>query len=128
MLRGTTEGSMTRIAYFCFGWLMLALALIGAVLPVMPMTVFLILAAWGFARSSPRLEQRLLNHPRFGPTLRNWRDRGAISPSTKAVACAGMAFGFSVFWLSAHPAPWAVIAVAAFMLASALYVISRPAA
>jgi uncharacterized protein len=39
-----------------------------------------------------------------------------------------MAFGFSVFWLSAHPAPWAVIAVAAFMLASALYVISRPAA
>jgi uncharacterized membrane protein YbaN (DUF454 family) len=117
---------MTRIPYFCFGWLMLVLAAIGAVLPLMPTTIFLILAAWGFARSSPRLEQWLLDHPRFGPTLRNWRDYGAISTPTKAMACAGMAFGFSVFWLSAHPAPWVVVGVAAFMLASALYVISRP--
>ena len=117
---------MTRIAYFCFAWLMLLLAVIGAVLPLMPTTIFLILAAWGFARSSPRLEQWLLDHPRFGPTLRKWRDYGAISTPTKAVACAGMAFGFSVFWLSAHPAPWVVVGVAALMLASALYGVSRP--
>ncbi len=117
---------MTRIPYLCFAWLMLLLALIGAVLPLMPTTIFLILAAWGFARSSPRLEQRLLDHPRFGPVLRNWREYGAISTPTKAVACAGMAFGFSVFLLSAHPAPWVVVGVAAFMLASALYVVSRP--
>lgn len=119
---------MTRIPYLCFGFLMLLLGAIGAVLPLMPTTIFLILAAWAFARSSPRLEQRLLDHPQFGPTLRNWQQYGAISTHTKAVACAGMAFGFSVFWLSAHPAPWVVVGVAAGMLASALYVISRPAA
>ncbi len=119
---------MTRIPFLCFGFLMLLLGAIGAVLPLMPTTIFLILAAWAFARSSPRLERRLLTHPHFGPTLRNWQQYGAISTQTKAVACAGMAIGFSIFWLSAHPASWVVIGVAACMLASALYVISRPAA
>ena len=117
---------MARIPYFCLGWLMLLLGAIGAVLPVMPTTVFLIIAAWAFARSSPRLEKYLLEHPRFGATLRRWRENGAISTYAKMMACAGMIFGFSMFWLSAHPTPWVAGAVAAFMLASALYVVSRP--
>ena len=117
---------MMRIPYFCLGCLMLLLGAIGAVLPVMPTTVFLIVAAWAFARSSPRLEKYLLEHPRFGGTLRRWRENGAISTYAKIMACAGMTFGFSMFWLSAHPTPWVAGGVAAFMLASALYVVSRP--
>ena len=117
---------MLRIPYFCLGWLMLLLGAIGAVLPVMPTTVFLIIAAWAFARSSPRLEKYLIEHPRFGATLRRWRENGAISTHTKLMACAGMIFGFSMFWLSAHPTPLVAGAVAALMLASALYVVSRP--
>jgi uncharacterized membrane protein YbaN (DUF454 family) len=73
------------------------------VTPLLPTTIFLIAAAWCFARSSPRLEAWLLNHPQFGKTLRDWRSDGAISRPAKMMVCAGMTFGFVVFWFSAHP-------------------------
>jgi uncharacterized protein len=119
---------MVRIPYFCLGWLMVILGIIGAVLPLMPTTIFLILAAWFFARSSPRLERWLLDHPHFGPPLVNWRQRGAIPAPAKIMACAGMATSFAVLCLGAHPSPWVVVGAAAFLSASALYVISRPTA
>lgn len=117
---------MARSLYFCFGCLMLALGLIGAVVPLMPTTIFLILAAWFFARSSPRLEAWLLSHPRFGPTLVAWRETGAVSRHAKAAACIGMTVGFAMFWIGAHPRFWIAVLVAASMLASAFYVVTRP--
>ena len=86
-----------RIIYFCLGWVMVALGVIGLVLPLMPGAVFLIVAAWCFARSSPRFEAWLLEHPTLGKPLRDWRAAGAIPRPAKIMACAGMAFGFAVF-------------------------------
>ncbi|GHE63505.1 hypothetical protein GCM10019059_23950 [Camelimonas fluminis] len=103
-----------------------ALGLVGAALPVLPTTPFLILAAACFARSSPRLEAWLLNHRHFGPPLRDWRRHGAISPRAKRLACGGMAAGYGFFWFMARPGWPLAIAVAALMLASASYVLSRP--
>lgn len=116
-----------RIPYFCLGWLMAALGFIGALLPLMPTTIFLILAAWFFARSSPRVEAWLLSHPRFGAPLVAWRQSGAVPRSAKMMACAGMLTGFALFWIAVHPEPWLAAGVAAFLLISALYVLSRPA-
>ena len=117
-----------RIVYFSLGWVMVALGVIGLVMPLMPGVVFLIIAAWCFARSSPRLEGWLLDHPTLGKPLRDWRASGAIPPSGKAMACAGMAFGFAVFWYSVNPSLPVAAAVAAVFLACAAYVVSRPAA
>jgi uncharacterized membrane protein YbaN (DUF454 family) len=117
-----------RATYFCLGWLMVMLGFIGALVPLMPTTIFLILAAWFFARSSPRLEAWLLGHPRFGASLRAWRDSGSIPASAKAMACTGMAVGFVAFWLGTHPGFWLAVAAMAFLLASAAYVLSRPTA
>jgi uncharacterized membrane protein YbaN (DUF454 family) len=115
-----------RIVYFCMGCVMVALGVIGMVMPLMPGAVFLIIAAWCFARSSPRLEAWLLNHPTFGKTLRDWRSDGAIPRPAKMMACAGMTFGFVVFWFSADPSLWLAAGVALLMLACAAYVVSRP--
>jgi uncharacterized membrane protein YbaN (DUF454 family) len=116
-----------RIIYICLGWVMVALGVIGLVMPLMPGVVFLIVAAWCFARSSPRLEAWLLEHPTFGTPLRDWRAAGAIPRPAKAMACAGMAIGFAVFWYSANPSLPLAAGVAAGFLACAAYVVSRPA-
>ena len=117
---------MMRVVYFCMGCVMVALGAIGAVTPLLPTTIFLIAAAWCFARSSPRLEAWLLNHPQFGKTLRDWRSDGAISRPAKMMAYAGMTFGFVVFWFSSDPSLLLAAGVAALLLASAAYVVSRP--
>jgi uncharacterized membrane protein YbaN (DUF454 family) len=116
-----------RIIYFSLGWVMVALGVIGLILPMMPGTVFLIIAAWCFARSSPRFEAWLLNHPTLGKPLRDWRASGAIPRSAKAFACAGMTMGFLVFCYSVEPSLPLAACVAAGFLACAAYVVSRPA-
>ena len=115
-----------RIVYFSLGWVMVALGVIGLIMPLMPGAVFLIVAAWCFARSSPRFEAWLLEHPTFGKPLREWRASGAIPRSGKIMACLGMAFGFATFYYAAAPSVLLALAVAAGFLACAAYVVSRP--
>ena len=115
-----------RIIYFCLGWVFVALGVIGAVTPLLPTTIFLIAAAACFARSSPRLEAWLLDHPTFGKPLRDWRASGAIPRPAKAMACAGMTIGFFVFWYSVDPSMPLAVGVAVLLLACAAYVVSRP--
>jgi uncharacterized membrane protein YbaN (DUF454 family) len=116
-----------RIIYFSLGWVMVALGVIGLVMPLMPGAVFLIVAAACFARSSPRFEAWLLDHPKLGKPLRDWRAAGAIPRSAKAMACVGMTIGFLVFWYSVDPSLPLAVAVAVMFLACAAYVVSRPA-
>ena len=115
-----------RTFYFVLGWVMVALGFIGVLLPVMPTTIFLIIAAWCFSRSSPRLEKWLLEHPVFGPTLVQWREHGAIPKRVKWIACGGMAFGYATFMYIARPSPLLGGVVAVFFIACAAYVLTRP--
>jgi len=115
-----------RLIWLMLGLLCVALGVIGAFLPVMPTTIFLILAASCFARSSPRLEAWLLDHPRFGPSLRAWRAEGAIPARGKVAACTGIAIGYGLFYWCARPTPALAVAVFAGMAACALYIVTRP--
>lgn len=115
-----------RLLYLAAGFLFLALGVIGALLPVMPTTIFLILAAAAFARSSPRLEKKLLDHPRFGPALVRWRERGAIAPGAKLMASAGMAVGYAGFLAGARPGLPGTVAVGVAMAACGIFVLTRP--
>ena len=65
------------------GWFFLALGAIGAVLPILPTTPFLIVALALFSKSSPRFHQMLLNNRWFGPTLRQWEETKTLSRKTK---------------------------------------------
>lgn len=59
------------------------LGFIGALLPGMPTTVFLILAAWSASKGWPQVDAWLLNHPKYGSTLRSWRENGTVPRKAK---------------------------------------------
>lgn len=117
---------MRRTTFKILGAGCVGLGLVGAFLPLLPSTIFFILAAACFARSSPALEARIIAHPLIGPPVVAWREHGAIPTKAKIFAVSGMAVGFGVFYMTAEPVLWIAIAVAFFMLACALYVLSRP--
>jgi uncharacterized membrane protein YbaN (DUF454 family) len=121
-----SRASAMRIIFAGLGCSMLTLGIIGAFLPVMPTTIFLILAAWCFGKSSPRLEAWMLNHPQFGPSLRRWREEGAVPRKAKLMAASGMAMGYALFWIGAKPHWPLATLVAALIASAAAYVISRP--
>lgn len=81
---------MIRAVYLTLGFFFVGLAGLGFILPVLPGTLFLLLAAWCFARSSERWHQRLLNSELFGPIIRNWEENRCISLRTKFVAIGSM--------------------------------------
>ncbi|MHA3049856.1 YbaN family protein [Acinetobacter sp. ANC 4639] len=74
------------------------LAMIGAILPGMPTTIFLILAAWAASKGWPQMDAWLLNHPKYGATLRNWREHGTVPRKAKYWAL-GMMFVSAIIML-----------------------------
>ena len=116
---------LTRPMYFVAGLVLVGVGVVGYILPVMPGTIFLILAAACFARSSRRLETWLVNHPKLGPSVNAWRKNGAIPRRIKFIAIGSMVISFAIL-VVAHVSPeWIALAGVA-MLASALFVATRP--
>jgi uncharacterized protein len=118
--------TVVRWGWFALGWVMVALGFIGALLPVMPTTIFLILAAGCFSHSSPRFERWLLEHKWFGPPIVRWRESKAIPRKAKIVAITSMAGGYAVMLYTAQPVWWVDLIVALALIACALYVATRP--
>lgn len=87
---------LRRWAYLGLGVVCLGLGFVGTVLPVMPTTIFLIIALWAFSRSSPRLHTWLYSHPRFGPALQDWSAHGVVPPRIKALAVSMIAVSFGI--------------------------------
>jgi uncharacterized membrane protein YbaN (DUF454 family) len=89
-----------RWTWLVCGAVCLATGFVGIVLPLLPTTPFVLLAAFCFSRGSERYEQWLLNHPRFGPMVRDWRANGAVPLRAKQFA-SGMMFLSSILscWL-----------------------------
>lgn len=106
------------------GLLAMALGIVGIALPLLPTVPFFLLAAFCFARSHPAWEQRLLDHPRYGPPLVRWRQRRAISRPAKIAALTAMAVTIAlsaalVGW------PWVIAPISACAL-SGLWIWTRP--
>jgi uncharacterized membrane protein YbaN (DUF454 family) len=115
----------TRRVLFGLGVLFTGVGAAGLVLPLLPGAPFLILAAACFTRSSPRFEAWLTSHPRFGPPVRRWRERGAIPLYAKWIAGVSMAASF--LFVARSDAPFAVTAaLLAVVIAVLTWMFSRP--
>jgi len=80
-----------RVLLAVLAGLCLVLAVVGAILPGVPSTVFVLMAAWAAARSSPRLHAWLYRSTLFGPGLRHWHDGRKVSRQSKRMAAISMA-------------------------------------
>lgn len=115
-----------RIVWLLLGHLFVAIGFIGAFLPVLPTTPFLILAAWAYARGSKRFEAWLLDHPTLGPPIRTWRAHGVISPRAKTMSVFMMAISFAVAMSFPTITWWGRIGSGLGILAGATFVLTRP--
>lgn len=115
---------MKKPVLLTVGLLAVAVGVVGIFLPLLPTVPFLLLAAWCFARANPAWEQRLLNHPIYGPQLRAWRARGVISRPAKLAATLSL-LGSAVLgaWLLDGPWRWVPAAVA---LVVGSWILTRP--
>jgi len=114
-----------RVFWLVVGILALALGGLGVVLPLLPTTPFVLVAAFAFANSSDTLHQWLLDHNIFGPLIANWQRYGAISGPTKVLSLLSMLAVLVISLVMAVPA--FVIAVQALVVgACSLLIISRP--
>lgn len=107
------------------GIIFVGLGFIGMALPVMPTTIFFILALACFTRSSPKFANWLLTHPKFGEPLRLWQDHQVIPSKGKWGAGLGMLLGFIILVFS-QPAIWVLMLVASIEMAVMAYIISKP--
>ncbi|PTR12331.1 MULTISPECIES: YbaN family protein [unclassified Novosphingobium] len=97
------------------GLFFVGLGTVGAFLPLLPTVPFLLLAVFCFARGNPAWEQRLLDHPKWGPPLREWRTRRAIPRRAKKAALATMALSVGITAFTAGW-PWVLIPAAVMVL------------
>ena len=105
-----------RPLYAAGGIVAVALAAVGAFLPIMPTVPFLLVAVFCFARSNPAWEQRIMAHPHWGPQVRDWRERRAISRRAKTMAIGAMSAGVVFTWLTlGHP--WYLLSIAILVVA-----------
>ncbi|SFN36450.1 hypothetical protein SAMN05216516_10672 [Izhakiella capsodis] len=91
---------MQRTILLIAGWLAMFLALMGVLLPLLPTTPFLLLAAWCFARSSPRFHYWLLNRSWFASYLRHWQTHRALPVGARRQAIGVTILSFAIsLWL-----------------------------
>ena len=116
---------VARPLWCLLGAVALLLGAIGVVLPLLHTTPIIILAAFAFGKSSPRLETWLVNSETFGPMIADWRAHGAIAPKYKRIALGMMAAAFILsvlMGLAAH-----ILLIQAVCLSgAATFILTRP--
>ncbi|MCE0734406.1 YbaN family protein [Halomonas sp. G15] len=119
------SGSASRLAWCGLTYGCIGLGAAGMVLPLLPTTPFLLLAAWSAPKGSPRLARWLHDHPRFSPSLQAWREERAIPRRAKVLAPLLLAASWAMLWASGVPS-LGLVATAILFIGVAGYVLSRP--
>ncbi len=115
-----------RAVYLVLGFLCLGLGIAGYVVPLLPGTVFLLLATFFFFKSNERMYNWVLNHPRFGPLIRNYRAGHGIPRRIKALAIVliVVSFGISIAFFASGPVVRLILIACAVGVSA--FILTRP--
>lgn len=115
-----------RPLLFTLGCLLFALGFVGAFVPVLPTTPFMLLALWCFSRSSQRFHDWLYHHRVFGPPMQQWHEHRVIPAPAKAIAIVFMSLSMVyLFAFSAAPT-WVKIVMTTTVAIGFWFILSRP--
>ncbi len=120
------QSRVARTLLLGTGFVFVGLGALGAVLPVLPTTPFLLVAAACFARSSTPFYDWLLANRLFGPLIRDWRESRSIARHVKvtAIVMIGLVGGSSLVFFVVSP--WAKLVVGAALLTLVVWLLSVP--
>ncbi len=115
---------MKKILLQTAGLISLALGALGAFLPLLPSTCFILLSTWLFSKSSPRFHQWMVHRSPFAQTINQWQQHRVIPKKVKAMATISILASFALSaWLVSNPMVIALLA--AGMLLLLMYLLTR---
>lgn len=117
--------SLAKLLWRVLALMLVALGLLGVFLPVLPTVPFLLAAAWAGGHGWPALERWLVEHPRYGEYIRQWRQGGAVPRRAKWAASWMMIFS-SVVLLVTNAPVIAKIGAPLLMAVVAIWLWRRP--
>jgi len=120
MIHPVSRLAWSSLAYGCIG-----LGTAGLVVPLLPTTPFLLVAAWAAPKGSPRLARWLHEHPRLGPTLHAWREQRAVPRRAKRLALLLLLISWLVLWLGGA-VPLVLALTATLFICVATFLLTRP--
>ncbi|MGB0898126.1 MAG: YbaN family protein [Psychrobium sp.] len=120
------SGAIKRVLLIIAGWVAVILAVIGIVLPLLPTTPFLLLAAFCFSKSSQRFHDWLLNHPWFGDYIRNFQSGRGMTVKAKisTILLIWLSIGASVIFFV--PIAWVKLLLLIIATGVSGYLWTRP--
>ena len=119
------RGRIVRTAWMAVGFSSVGVGSVGVIVPGLPTTVFFIVAAWCFSRSSPRFERWILELPRIGPLVRDHRAGLGLPARTKRLAISSMWIAIAISSVIVRNRVWLVAAIVILGLAGTWYLRSR---
>lgn len=116
---------MHKPLLFVLGWFFFCLGIIGAFLPIVPTTPFLLLAALCFSKSSPRFHTWLLAMPVFGAAVEDWRLRRVIRPRAKVLCASMLSLSLAFLWTREKPELFIKLPVTLLLAGVGGFVVTR---
>lgn len=124
--RPTAVEGARRVVYLTLAAVFFALAVLGAVLPLLPTTPFLLVTSFLLVRSSPALNDKLLRSRTFGPLLEDWRRHRGVRPRVKVISIALSLTAVTLSAIYGDLPPWGLAVLFALSLTGLVVLIRLP--